>query len=329
MVCHLSVQRLESMTMLDALATVVITTKNRKEELRNAIASALAQDVPVEVLVIDDGSTDGTAEMVRASFPEVRLERSEESLGYIVQRGRGAELAAAPILVSIDDDAIFPSRATVRQTLADFDHPRIAAVAMPYVDVKYSDQIHQKAPDDLGIWIISEYRGTAHALRRQVFRCLGGYRAPFVHQVEEGEYCMRMLNAGYVVRLGRADPVHHLESPKRDRSRIYRFQTRNHILWAWYDVPNVFLPIHLAATTFKTLWIGFRNGYWKASAEGAIQGYRQIRKHFAARSAVSLAAYRLFRILRRLGPIRLQDVERRLRSIPASGAAPSDHNKHQ
>jgi glycosyltransferase involved in cell wall biosynthesis len=48
-------------------ATVVITTKDRKGELRTAVQSAVEQTADPEVLVLDDGSTDGTAEMARGS----------------------------------------------------------------------------------------------------------------------------------------------------------------------------------------------------------------------------------------------------------------------
>jgi glycosyltransferase involved in cell wall biosynthesis len=52
-------------------ASVVISTKNRKDELRNAITSCLSQSVPVEVVVFDDGSENGTSEVVRQDFPQV------------------------------------------------------------------------------------------------------------------------------------------------------------------------------------------------------------------------------------------------------------------
>lgn len=298
--------------MAEAQATVVITTKNRKEELANAIRSALAQDVPIEVLVIDDGSTDGTSDMVRALFPIVRLHQSLQSEGYIAQRNLAARLACTSIIVSIDDDAILPSSRTIRQTLADFAVPRVGAVAVPYLDVNYDQVIQQRAPKAADIFVASEYRGTAHALRRDIFNRLGGYRVHFRHQCEEGEYCMRLLDAGYVVRLGNADPIHHLESPKRDRTRIFYHQARNHILWAWYDVPIPHLPVHLAATTFKTLRNGIRKGYKLASLGGALAGYGSIVHELSHRKAVSTKAYRLFRRMRTAGPIQLKDVEAEL-----------------
>ena len=44
-----------------------------------------------------------------------------------------------------------------------------------------------------------------------------------MHQGEESDLCIRMLAAGYVVRLGSSDPIHHFESPKRSFSRMDHF----------------------------------------------------------------------------------------------------------
>src|SRR5687768_4402013 len=110
------------------LASVIIPTRNRREELRQSIRSALAQTVPLEVLVLDDGSDDGTPEMVASEFPAVRYFRFEGPNGPAMLRNRGSERAVAPILFPIDDDAVFVSPRTVEQTLAEFDHPRVGAV---------------------------------------------------------------------------------------------------------------------------------------------------------------------------------------------------------
>src|SRR3954453_4896293 len=156
-------------------ASVVITSRNRKDHLREAVASALAQDADVEVLVVDDGSTDGSGEMVQAEFPQARLIRHDESAGLIVRRTEAAQAATGDIVVSIDDDARLVSEHTVSQTLADFDHERIGAVAMPFVDVRQSPAPRQTPPDATGRWVTSSYIGTAHAVRRDVFLALGGY----------------------------------------------------------------------------------------------------------------------------------------------------------
>src|SRR5262249_42652174 len=64
--------------------SVVISTRNRCDDLRKALASCIRQTIVPEILVMDDGSTDGTAEMVRAEYPAVMLHQSAASRGYIV-----------------------------------------------------------------------------------------------------------------------------------------------------------------------------------------------------------------------------------------------------
>ena len=68
-------------------ASIVITTKNRRDDLEKAIVSALAQKVEgsVEVIVIDDGSTDGTSEFVSAKFPQAKLHRFDAA-GKAIRR---------------------------------------------------------------------------------------------------------------------------------------------------------------------------------------------------------------------------------------------------
>ena len=99
-------------------ASIVITTKNRKEELRQALLSCRTQSHVAEVLVLDDASTDGTSEMLREEFPEVKVERTEESAGLIVQRNKGAKLAKGDVIFSLDDDAEFSHPDVVADTLA-------------------------------------------------------------------------------------------------------------------------------------------------------------------------------------------------------------------
>ena len=100
-------------------ASIVITTKNRKEELRLALRSAVTQSGQPEIIVLDDGSTDGTAELVRVEFPQVTLHRFEESKGLVVRRNEGARLAAGDVIFSIDDDAMFSTPRIVEQTLGE------------------------------------------------------------------------------------------------------------------------------------------------------------------------------------------------------------------
>ncbi len=298
--------------MTSPAATVMVTTKDRATELLAAVESALAQTVPVEVLVIDDGSTDGTAAAVAARFPQVRVVRHTTSAGYIVRRNEGAALASAPVVVSLDDDAIFPSRHTVAQTLAEFDERRVGAVAIPFVDVKYSPEVRQAAPPGPGVFLTAAYIGTAHALRRDVFLALGGYRPCLFHQGEERDYCVRMLQAGYVTRLGRADPIHHHESPKRDTSRMDLFGRRNDVLFGWHNVPMPEALFHTGGTVVNGLRHGFRVGRPWNMMRGMAMGVRAVSPTRGERRPVQREVYRLFRRLWKGGPTPLSAVAGKL-----------------
>src|SRR5262249_30284552 len=148
-----------------------------------------------------------------------------------------ARLATTPFIFSIDDDAAYSTPYVVEQTLADFDAPRIGAVAIPYIEPSKNNCLMQQAPSRERVWITDSFIGTAHALRRDVFLQIQGYRETLVHQGEERDYCIRMLDHGWLTRLGCSDPILHYESPRRDFGRMDYFGRRNDILFAWHYVP--------------------------------------------------------------------------------------------
>ena len=302
----------EAHARAEARATVVITTKDRADLAADAVASSLEQVPAIEVLVVDDGSTDGTSDHLLDRFSDrVTLLRAERSAGYILRRNQGAMAAAGNFVVSIDDDALFSTPDVVARALTAFDHPRIGAVAMPYVNVNQDDVVRQHPPGP-GIWVAESYIGTAHALRRSLFLDLGGYRPQLVHQGEERDLCVRMLERGYVVRLATSPPVHHLETPRRDFDRMDRFGRRNDVLFAWHNVPPPFLVAHLAATTARGAIFGVRVRRPRRMLQGLLDGFASMPGERHHRRPVSRHTYRLNRQLRRRGPLRLETLEPRL-----------------
>jgi glycosyltransferase involved in cell wall biosynthesis len=297
-------------------ATIAIVTKDRREELRRALTSATAQLGSVEVLVIDDGSTDGTAEMVRADFPKARLHRFESSEGLVVRRNDAALLAHGRVIVSIDDDAAFSSPNSVAQTVQDFDGRRVAVVAIPYFDVKIGSREQQRAPDGTGVWIGPTFRGTAFAVERDTFLAVGGFREVIVHQGEEPDLALRLLAIGRVVRLGRGDPIHHFESPRRDLSRMARYGRRNELLLAFTYFPFPWNAAAIAAWMAKGILIGARLRVMRATLRGLCEGVVVCWRLRRERRPVSCRTMRLDRRLRRSGALPLEAVEPHLPALP-------------
>jgi GT2 family glycosyltransferase len=312
-------------------ATIAIVTRNRKDELRNAVGSALEQEGSVEVLVLDDGSSDGTSEMVREEFPEVRVVRFDDDAGVAVRRNDAAELATGDVIVSIDDDAVFTSPRTVADTIADFDHPRIAAVAIPYVNVGADPTVQQSAPDAHERWVTSVFRATAYAIRRDALIEIGGYDRRIDQFGEEWELSLRLLDAGYVIRLGRAEPIHHRESPKRSWRRMDVYLHRNEQLICWTYFPFPWNLLYMPGYAAKAVARGFRVGRPANALAGVAAGIRASAAGRGARRPVSRGAFRFDQLARsraragaavRLGEAELQLAAPGPRPKPPTGGWP-------
>ncbi len=299
---------------MSPVASIVIPTRNRREILRENLLAAGRQTVPVEIVVVDDGSTDGTPEMMRGEFPHVRYAHfAGEPRGPAFTRNRGSEMASTPILFPIDDDAVLVSPRTVEQTLAEFDSARIGAVGIPFINVKKDRSlVLQRAPSAEEVYVCHAFVGAAHALRRKVFLALGGYREPLFYMGEEGDYCIRMLNAGYVTRVGRADPIHHHESPQRASWRADYYGRRNDVLFAWQNVPAPSLPFQVLGTTVKGTLFAFKVGRPWHMLRGLTSGYLACLGGKVPRQPVRRHIYHLFRRLKRDTVVPLSQLEQLL-----------------
>ncbi|MGW1490831.1 bifunctional polysaccharide deacetylase/glycosyltransferase family 2 protein [Streptomyces sp. NPDC002402] len=108
--------------------SVLVPAYNERECIANTVRSLTASDHPIEVIVIDDGSTDGTAGIVESlRLPGVRVVRQPNS-GKPAALNRGIRNARYDIVVMMDGDTVFePS--TVRELIQPFGDPRVGAVA--------------------------------------------------------------------------------------------------------------------------------------------------------------------------------------------------------
>lgn len=110
------------------LVSVIIPTHNRAALLKEAIQSALAVErdgFELEVIVVDDGSTDETPEVAKA-FPVVYLRT--EGVGASAARNRGMEIARGDFITFLDDDDVWLPNNITPQLCVFEEHPEIGAV---------------------------------------------------------------------------------------------------------------------------------------------------------------------------------------------------------
>ena len=100
---------------MDELVSVVIPAHNSRQYIRPTLDSILAQKHrPLEVVVVDDGSTDGTAQIVCGYAPEVRLIEQEQR-GHPAARNAGVNAAAGEFLGFLDHDDLWSPDKLERQ----------------------------------------------------------------------------------------------------------------------------------------------------------------------------------------------------------------------
>ena len=110
--------------------SVILVSWNTRDELRACLESVVAgvQDISAELVVVDNASSDGSADMVQARFPNVRLVRNPENLGFAAGCNAGLEVATGRYLLLLNPDTIVLDdvlAATVRYL---DEHPGVGAV---------------------------------------------------------------------------------------------------------------------------------------------------------------------------------------------------------
>ena len=108
--------------------TVIVPAYNESAGIVAAVGSIAASDHPVEIIVVDDGSSDGTADLVEAlALPGVVVIRKENG-GKPSALNAGLRAASHQLVVMVDGDTVFEPD-TVRKLIQPFADPRIGAVS--------------------------------------------------------------------------------------------------------------------------------------------------------------------------------------------------------
>lgn len=184
-------------------SAVVIPTKNRGPLLVRAVESAMAQTLPVsEIVIVDDGSTDGTVEIVEGlsrSDPRVRLIRLEKSGGAAAARNRGVAETQSDWICFLDsDDSWEPGKheAQVR-ALAETPGAIASFTGLRYVSKDSSFDVLPPSPvSALALRGNNVVGSTSSAMiRKDRFQAVGGFD-PTLPSCQDWDLWMKLLDLG-------------------------------------------------------------------------------------------------------------------------------------
>ncbi len=217
------------------LVTIGILSFNRRDEVRHTLQRVAEQTYePVEVLVVDNASSDGTAAMVREEFPDTRVIALEENVGEEAKNPmlRGAR---GDIVVILDDDS-YPAADAVGRIVEHFTRdPSIGVIAgKVYSTVTGEPWPNPILPDVDHVIDCHAYIGCGVAMRRRTALDLGGYAGFFFIYEVETELALRFWAAGHRVIYDPAIRFDHRVAPAhRTSERQILHCTRNTLEIAW------------------------------------------------------------------------------------------------
>ncbi|MGY2065727.1 glycosyltransferase family 2 protein [Blastococcus sp. SYSU DS0619] len=229
----------------DPRVAVVVITHQRRDELLLALERLLALPERPHVVVVDNGSTDGTADAVRERFPQVELIASPENLGA-VGRNLGVARLDTPYVAFCDDDTWWEpgSLRTAADTLDA--HPRLAVVTARILvePGTTEDPIVAELRDSPvrgADWLpgpaLGSFLAGASVLRREAFEEVGGFNDRLWLGGEEelmaGDLAARGWELCYLEQL----TLHHQASTARDPHKRRADGIRNTLWTTWLRRP--------------------------------------------------------------------------------------------
>lgn len=151
------------------LISIGVSAYNRKDLLRESLDSLLQQDYPeIEIIVVDDGSTDGTAEMVKAEYPQVNY-IYQDNAGDAAAKNHAAKMAKGEYIVFNDSDDMFLPDTVSRLYDLVKDHPGACSYGS-YITI---DAKGKRLPTKSKVPVLPQGKITSQLLSHVVVNCCG------------------------------------------------------------------------------------------------------------------------------------------------------------
>lgn len=230
------------------MVSVIIPVFNGEEYIGQAIQSVLEQSIKVdEIIVIDDASTDKTAQIVKGDFSRwVHYERNNKNMERCYSRNLGVSLARGEYVFLLDHDDLW-EKSHVERMLEGLKQADIV-YSFPRTFVDSKGKIlrvsKKKLPEDYKILVFSGMVGypSATAFRKVSFL---GYRDEFMLR-EDWEIFIRAVLSGLRVKVYDIDTVRIREHDKRSSKSIRLYEGTMAVYRAYKDIiPEPYMPYFL------------------------------------------------------------------------------------
>ena len=228
----------------------IVLSWNRRDEVLETIDLLTRDDYPnLDVIVVDNASTDGTVAALISAYPAVRVRALPHNLG-IIGRDLGVMDTDAEIVAFFDDDSA-PDAGAISRMVALFGaNPAIGIVPFSvYGGAHATEYMAGLAPSQL-----IGYVASGVGLRREAIIAAGFSDADFFWGAEEWDLAIRILNRGYTIAFDPAIRAQHRTSVlHRSYRRWRRLTTRNETWMAIKYFPLTRVPLMIWRVLFNNI----------------------------------------------------------------------------
>ncbi|MBR1883184.1 MAG: glycosyltransferase family 2 protein [Muribaculaceae bacterium] len=204
--------------------SVIILTHNRYDDTRRCLVSLqpLVSEMAVQVVVVDNGSTDGTPARLAADFPSVTLITNAENRGVAAGRNQGLAVATAQRILILDNDTVVNKTALLGMMRYLDTHPEVGLCGCCMTDAQGNVQrsfrpfpgLKGKLLSVVGLRMAREafhfdaegviepfyVIGACQMMRREAVRQVGPLDEAIFYGPEDADYCHRLRLAGWQVK---------------------------------------------------------------------------------------------------------------------------------
>ena len=238
--------------------SIVISTKNRLPDLKQTLQAleVYTNREDVELIIIDDGSIDGTSNFLSTTYPEQSI-INKESKGLLPNRNKLNDLAKGLYVISLDDDANFLSENPLEAIENHFEaNPNCGMLALR---ILWSKKAISNTDTSLKATRVKGFVGCGHVWRKSTWESLPKYPEWFVFYGEEQFASYQLFKRGLEVHFLPEVLIHHRVDVKgRKKDKDYGVRLRRSLRSGWY-LMLLFYPLSIVPRRFLyTLWVQFK-----------------------------------------------------------------------
>ncbi len=250
----------------EPLISFILATHNRAHALLHTlerIAACGLASREYEILVVDNRSTDGTAELVQRHVPGARLIALERNRGSCA-KGLAVPHARGEFVVFLDDDS-YPLAGSIPNMVRHFEQDSSLGAAGFVVRLPDGTRECSALPN--------VFVGCGVGFRRAVLNAVGGLDVSYFMQAEEYDLSFRLIQAGYGVRTFENLHVMHLKSPaaRSGRQKVF-YDTRNNLALAATYLPAPWHREYLRDWRQRYGWLARRADANREFQDGCVLG---------------------------------------------------------